>query len=100
MKFTPQGSRIRPVARTLADGGRHWLVIEVVDDGPGIAADLLEHLFEPFRQGDGSTTRRAGGMGLGLALVAVIVRRMDGYVDAASQPGVGARIRIKLPAAA
>lgn len=100
VKFTPQGSRVRVAARRLDESGCRWLAIEVEDDGPGIGPQQLQHLFEPFRQGDGSTTRPAGGMGLGLALVAIIVRRMDGQVDAASPPGAGTRIRIKLPAAA
>ena len=98
VKFTPPGARVQLTARALDEDGRRWLEIQVEDDGPGIPPELREHLFEPFRQGDGSTTRRAGGMGLGLALVAAIVRRMEGSVDAPDASAPGARIRIRLPA--
>lgn len=97
VKFTPRGSTIRFAAAPLAADGHRWVAIDVEDDGPGIPPDQLHRLFHPFRQGDGSTTRRAGGMGLGLALVDGIVRRMGGQVEATSRVGHGTRIRLRLP---
>jgi PAS domain S-box-containing protein len=72
--------------------------IAVVDDGPGIPAEFMPHLFERFRQADGRTTRAVGGMGLGLALVRHIVEAHGGRVHAHSEgPGQGARFTITLP---
>jgi signal transduction histidine kinase/HAMP domain-containing protein len=85
-----------------ADGGRITVrvehtaaraVLEVADDGPGIPAEALEHLFEPF-----FTLRRQGrGSGLGLAVVYSIVSAHDGEVDVLSAPGEGARFIVRLP---
>jgi two-component system cell cycle sensor histidine kinase/response regulator CckA len=69
-------------------------LIEVADDGPGIAPDVLGSIFEPF-----FTTKAAGeGTGLGLATVYGIVKQADGWIVAASPPGQGAVFRVFLPA--
>ena len=68
-------------------------VLEVADDGPGIPAEVRDHLFEPF-----FTQRRQGrGAGLGLAVVYGIVSALEGDVDVQSTPGEGARFIIRMP---
>ena len=74
-------------------GAGTWAVISVVDDGHGMAADVIEHLFEPF-----FTTRAAqGGTGLGLAMVHGAVREMSGVIDVRSSAGQGARFELCFP---
>jgi signal transduction histidine kinase len=69
IKFTPEGGHI--TVRTCLHG--EHIGFEVIDSGVGIAPEFLPHVFERFRQADGSTTRRFGGLGLGLAIVRHIV---------------------------
>src|SRR5207249_2878517 len=72
--------------------------IVVSDDGAGIAAEFLPHLFERFRQGDAATTRQHAGLGLGLAIVRDLVEMHGGTVYASSDgPGTGATFRVRLP---
>jgi CheY-like chemotaxis protein len=73
-------------------------VIEVSDDGQGIEPEMLGGLFEPFRQGDTTSRRRHGGLGLGLALVRHIVELHGGQVSAQSEgEGRGASFTVSLP---
>ena len=94
IKFCSRGGR---VAVTIAPVENQLEVI-VNDDGEGIPADTLPHIFERFRQGDNSTRRRHGGLGLGLAIVRHLVELHGGTVSAES-PGVGlgATFRVQLP---
>ncbi|MBL9078703.1 MAG: HAMP domain-containing histidine kinase [Planctomycetes bacterium] len=88
---SPKGSRIRVTA--LERDGR--VVLEVADQGPGIAEDHRERLFEPF-----FTTKPPGkGTGLGLAIVHRIVHAHDGTIGVDAAPEGGALFRIELPAA-
>lgn len=98
IKFTPPGSHID--VRAFRDGNTPGsLAIEIRDDGPGIPVERLESLFEPFRQGDGSSTREAGGMGLGLALARRLTVAMGGTLEASSEPGVGSSFVVRLSVA-
>ena len=81
IKFTPEGGTVDLAAARL--GQR--IVIRVTDTGEGIDAAFLPHLFEPFRQADGSTTRRHGGLGLGLAIVKQLVQAHGGTIRAESE---------------
>ena len=94
VKFTPRGGRVDiDVAPT--DG---HVEIVVRDTGQGIAADVLPYVFDRFRQGDSSSTRAHGGLGLGLALVRHLTELHGGTVTAASEGvGRGATFVVRLP---
>jgi len=95
VKFTPAGGRVLVSARRQGDA----IELRVSDSGPGIPEDLLPHLFERFRQGDSSPTRRHGGLGLGLAIVRHLVELHGGTVRAESPGDLGgATIVVRLPA--
>ena len=80
IKFTPKGGHVTLRARR----DEHNVILSIADDGQGIEPDFLPHVFEPFRQADGSTTRRHGGLGLGLAIVKQLVHAHGGNVAAES----------------
>jgi PAS domain S-box-containing protein len=80
MKFTPRGGSIHVALEKTADGAR----LRVKDTGIGIDADFLPHVFERFRQGDGSSSRRAGGLGLGLAIARHLIELHLGRVHVES----------------
>ena len=67
------------------------VVVDVVDDGPGLASDVTEKIFNPF------FTTKVTGTGLGLAIVRKIVDAHDGRIDVNSVPGAGTRFRVTLP---
>jgi signal transduction histidine kinase/CheY-like chemotaxis protein len=95
IKFTPRGGRVQ--VRLSRAHSRVALVVS--DTGAGITPDLLPHIFERFRQGDSTSTRQHGGLGLGLALVKHIVELHGGTVHAESAgEGQGATFRVELPA--
>ena len=96
LKFTPEGGTIEV---RLARGKSH-IELRVRDTGDGIAADLLPHLFERFRQGESSVIRPQTGLGLGLALTRTLVEHHGGTIRAESPgPGKGATFTVTLPAA-
>ncbi|HYH32753.1 MAG TPA: HAMP domain-containing sensor histidine kinase [Pseudonocardia sp.] len=80
---TPAGTAVT-VSLTAEPGGAR---LSVVDDGPGIAPDLLPHVFERFARGSPSRSRDDGSTGLGLAIVRAVVAAHDGSVDVAGRPG-------------
>ena len=95
VKFTPAGG----VVDISVQGAPGGVMLRVADTGQGISPGFLPHIFEPFRQGDGSTTRRHGGLGLGLALVHRLVELHGGRVTAQSDGlGKGAVFTVHLPA--
>ncbi len=69
----------------------------VKDEGIGIPEDKLEHIFDRFKQVDGSTTRKFGGTGLGLAICKELTTLMDGEIEVKSKVDVGTIFRIVLP---
>jgi signal transduction histidine kinase len=96
VKFSPVAAAVRVAVRREGDA----IVLAVDDAGPGIAAEFLPHLFEPFRQGDASTTRPYGGLGLGLSVARRLVELHGGSITAASEgPQHGASFRVWLHAA-
>ncbi len=72
-------------------------VLEVTDDGPGLAADQAVRVFERLYRADPSRTRGSGGSGLGLSIVAALVRGHGGRVELLTAPGRGATFRVLLP---
>jgi signal transduction histidine kinase len=96
VKFTPAGGRVT-LSVTRMPRALH---IKVTDTGAGIAADLLPHVFERFRQGGTGHSRRQGGLGLGLAIVRNLVELHGGTVSAHSDgEGRGATFDVVIPAA-
>ena len=93
LRHTPAGGRVE-VRTVLAAPDKARL--SVTDSGPGVAAADVSHMFEPFYRGDASRTR-AGGAGLGLAVVAAVARLHGGTVTVDSAPGRGARFEVELP---
>ncbi|KAF3883744.1 MULTISPECIES: hybrid sensor histidine kinase/response regulator [Nostocales] len=108
IKFTPQGGqvevrlvRIKNEDEQMSEVATHateYTQITVSDTGMGISSDFLPYVFDYFRQADGTTTRRFGGLGLGLAIVRHLVELHGGTIQAAS-PGVGqgATFTVKFP---
>jgi signal transduction histidine kinase/DNA-binding response OmpR family regulator len=94
IKFSPKGSSVEVTARSDGEDA----VITVTDRGEGIPPAFLPHVFESFRQADSSTTRRHGGLGLGLSIVKQIAVAHGGECAASSDgPGQGATFTITLP---
>jgi PAS domain S-box-containing protein len=112
IKFTSQGGRVK-VQLSKEEGSREpgagdtiphalcpmpYAQITVSDTGIGISSDFLPYVFDYFRQADGTTTRRFGGLGLGLAIVRHLVELHGGTVQAASSgEGKGATFTVKFP---
>jgi PAS domain S-box-containing protein len=80
-------------------GAGPWVYVRVEDTGPGIPADRLQAVFEPFVQADMTLTRTHGGTGLGLAISRRLARAMGGEITARSEVGVGSTFFVWLPAA-
>jgi len=94
VKFTPRGGRVQIRLERV----HSHVEIVVTDTGKGITLDMLPHVFDRFRQADGSSQRAAGGLGIGLALVKSLVELHGGSVQAASAGlDQGATFTVKLP---
>ncbi len=94
IKFTPSGGRVEVSLQRRGGTAQ----ISVQDSGQGIKAEFLPHVFDRFRQEDGSISRRHGGLGLGLAIVRHLVELHAGSVEAHSKgEGAGARFVVHLP---
>ncbi|WP_435157275.1 ATP-binding protein [Amycolatopsis sacchari] len=89
---TPSGTTV--TTRLAASGGD--AVLTVTDDGPGIAPELLPHVFERFARGDSSRSRAAGSTGLGMAIAAAVVAAHHGRVHVRSRPG-RTEFEVRLP---
>jgi signal transduction histidine kinase len=93
VKFTPAGGRIE----VTVDDTTGFVRVAVADTGPGIPAEQRERIFERFTQVDGSSTRRHGGTGIGLALARQIAALHSGHIDLDSEPGRGSTFTLWLP---
>jgi heavy metal sensor kinase len=95
IKYTPAGGRVRLSVR--GEGG--YAILEVADDGIGIPAEALPHVFKRFYRVDGSRSREQGGAGLGLAIVKSICSAHGAEVEVHSAPGSGSTFRVRQPLA-
>ena len=94
IKFTPKGGRVQ-VRLERADS---HVEIVVSDSGKGISPEFLPHVFDRFRQADGTSTRKHGGLGLGLSIVRQLVELHGGTVGVESDgEGKGATFIVQLP---
>lgn len=94
IKFTDTGGSIEVAVEAIPD----WIMIDVSDTGCGISAEFLPHVFDRFRQEDASSTRRRGGVGLGLAIARSLTTLHGGTISARSAGlGLGATFRVCLP---
>jgi PAS domain S-box-containing protein len=94
IKFTPKGGRVQVLLQRI----NSHVDVSVIDTGEGISPDFLPHVFNRFQQADPSTTRRHGGLGLGLAIVRSLVELHGGEVRAKSGGiGKGATFIVTLP---
>jgi two-component system sensor histidine kinase CpxA len=93
--YSPARGRVAVDLATREDS----IELVVRDQGPGVEADALERLFEPFFRSDSSRNHAAGGFGLGLAIAAGVVERHAGRIDAANVEPTGLEVRIRLPVA-
>ncbi|HEX4915960.1 MAG TPA: ATP-binding protein [Vicinamibacterales bacterium] len=94
LKFTPEGGRVDITAAREPQS----VVLQVTDSGIGIDPEFLPHIFDRFRQADSSSTRRHGGLGLGLAIARHLVEQHGGTITASSAgSGSGTTISIRLP---
>jgi len=99
LKFTKAGSIELRVDYQSRNGGVPLLCLQVIDTGIGIAADMLDRLFQQFSQIDGSNTRHYGGSGLGLAICRKLVELMGGALGVESEAGRGSLFWVELPLA-
>jgi signal transduction histidine kinase len=94
VKFTPREGRVQ----VLLERVNSHVEVSVIDTGEGISPDFLPHVFDRFRQADASTTRRHGGLGIGLAIVKQLVELHGGTVRVKSGgPGHGSTFSVSLP---
>jgi heavy metal sensor kinase len=96
IKYTPNGGRIR--LKIAQEEG--YAVLDISDDGIGIPAEALPHVFKRFFRVDGSRSRDQGGAGLGLSIVKSICDAHGALVEVSSTPGHGSRFRVRQPLAA
>ena len=97
LKFTEAGTVLLSATREQA-GSSDWIYLRVADTGIGVSAGQQQGLFEPFIQGDASTTRKYGGTGLGLAISRLFCQIMGGDITLESQLGVGSTFTVHLKA--
>jgi signal transduction histidine kinase/HPt (histidine-containing phosphotransfer) domain-containing protein len=99
IKFTERGNIEIALDETKDPEGRQIVRFGVTDTGPGIPADLLSTIFEPFTKSSGAEGSRSAGAGVGLSVAKRLVESAGGSIGVESEPGMGARFWITLPVA-
>jgi signal transduction histidine kinase len=94
IKYTPAGGRIDIRLYKNADDN---VILEIQDDGIGIPADVLPHIFDRFVRAEASRARNTGGAGLGLSIALWITERHGGHLEVLSREGIGTRFTAVLP---
>ena len=94
-KFTDHGQ----VHVSVRAGDHDQVCFEVIDTGMGMSQEVQQHIFEAFYQADRGSTRRHGGVGLGLTITRDLVTLMGGHMEIDSEQGVGTRITLRIPMA-
>ena len=97
LKFTTTGGITLRAAQALDRRKRVVMRFDVLDTGPGIPSKLHSQLFQPFKQADGSASRKHGGLGLGLAICQRLVRLMGGEIGIQSEVGKGTMFWFSIP---
>jgi signal transduction histidine kinase len=100
VRFTRPGGQVTVRLSEASRSGQRWVTVVVDDEGPGIPAADLAHVFEPFYRADPSRSRATGGSGLGLAVVKRLVEVHGGEVAVENRPDGGGRFTVRLPARA
>jgi signal transduction histidine kinase/HAMP domain-containing protein len=93
-EYCPEGATVKVTASAVGSE----VEVAVSDDGPGIPADQLDHVFDRFTRGEAGLTQRVGGTGLGLAIAKSLIELHGGAIGVTSKEGEGATFRIVLPA--
>ena len=93
----PEASIMVAIASGTLETGAPAVVLDVIDDGPGMSAEQAQHVFERFYRADEARNHASGGTGLGLAIVAGLVSAHGGEVSVRTAPGQGADFRVKIP---
>lgn len=95
IKFTPKGKTVSILAKKVPK--QQTILFEIKDEGIGIAAERLPHIFKPFEQADNSVTRKFGGTGLGLTITKKMTELLGGSIEVQSTEGVGSVFSVLLP---
>jgi signal transduction histidine kinase len=93
IKFTEKGGTVSVVTERTDDG----VVVRVADTGQGIPEEKMPRIFDTFKQLDGSSTRRSGGLGIGLAIAKHIIELHGGMIWAESKSGTGSMFAFMVP---
>jgi signal transduction histidine kinase len=86
LKFARRGDVLVQITAEPLPGGAALLKVSVTDEGPGVAPDMAERIFEHFMQGDQTATRGVGGVGLGLAICRTLIGMMGGHIGVSVNP--------------
>ena len=100
VKYTQNGGSIRVSATSASVGGRQSGLLTVADTGPGIPAEKLEAIFQPYYRLPNASPGAPEGAGLGLAISRELIRHMDGEIEVTSELGHGCTFTVRLPLAA